>query len=48
MTGAVSGLGGGAGMSAMLGYRMVEASLDKQVTAFRKSGVVARDIEYFR
>jgi hypothetical protein len=47
MTGAVSGLGG-SGMSAMLGYRMVEASLDKQVAAFRKSGHVARDIEYFR
>jgi hypothetical protein len=44
----VSGLGGTTGMSAMLGYRMVEASLDKQVAAFRKSGVVARDIEYFR
>jgi hypothetical protein len=48
MTGAVSGLGGGVGTSAMLGYRMVAASLDKQVAAFRKSGVVARDIEYFR
>ncbi|MGH6929302.1 MAG: hypothetical protein ACREEV_13375, partial [Dongiaceae bacterium] len=43
----VSGLGGSAG-SAMLGYRMVEASLDKQIVAFRKSGAVARDIEYFR
>jgi hypothetical protein len=47
VTSAVSGLGG-TSMSAMLGYRMVEASLDKQVAAFRKSGVVARDIEYFR
>jgi hypothetical protein len=47
VTGAVSGLGG-TGMSAMLGYRMVEASLDKQVAGFRKSGQVARDIEYFR
>jgi hypothetical protein len=48
MTSAISGSGGGISMSAMLDYRMVEVSLDKQVAAFRKSGVVARDIEYFR
>jgi hypothetical protein len=48
MTSGISGLAGGSGTPAMLGYRMVEASLDKQVATFRKSGIVARDIEYFR
>jgi hypothetical protein len=48
MTTAPSGIGVSASMPAMLGYRMVEAALDKQIESFRKSGPVSRDIEYFR
>jgi Protein of unknown function (DUF1217) len=35
-------------MPATLGYRMVEASLDKQMAAFRNSGPVKREIDYFK
>ena len=35
-------------MPAMLGYRMVEASFDKQQTAFRNSAPVKREIDYFK
>lgn len=35
-------------MSAILGYRMVEASFDKQEAAFRNSAAVKRDIDYFK
>lgn len=35
-------------LPATVGYRLVEASLDKQMDAFKKSGMVKRDIEYFR
>ena len=35
-------------MPAMLGYRMVEASFDKQQAAFRNSAPVKREIDYFK
>jgi hypothetical protein len=35
-------------MPAMLGYRMVEASFDKQEAAFRNSAPVKREIDYFK
>jgi uncharacterized protein DUF1217 len=35
-------------MAATLGYRMVEASIDKQTAASRKSGPVKREIDYFK
>ena len=35
-------------MPAMLGYRMVEASFEKQQAAFRNSAPVKREIDYFK
>ncbi len=35
-------------MPASTGYRMVEATLDKQVAAFRNGGPVKNEIDYFR
>ncbi len=35
-------------MAATVGYRMVEATLDKQMAAFRNSGSVKREIDYFK
>jgi Protein of unknown function (DUF1217) len=48
MIGALPGSGIAPATSAMLGYRMVEATLDKQIEAFRKSGQMSRDIDYVR
>jgi hypothetical protein len=35
-------------LPATVGYHLVEASLDRQIDAFKKSGAVKRDLEYFR
>jgi hypothetical protein len=45
---ALSGLGASAGMPATLGYRMIAASLDRQIETFRNSRAAVREIEYFR
>ena len=45
----LSGAGGTQpAMAATVGYRMVEATLDKQMAAFRNSGAVKREIDYFK
>ncbi len=49
MIGALTGSGDSQPiMAATLGYRMVEASLDKQMAAFRNSGSVKREIDYVK
>ena len=49
MISALTGSGGSQPiMAATLGYRMVEATLDKQMAAFRNSGAVKREIDYFK
>lgn len=46
----ISTLGGGGlpGLSATVGYKLVESTLDKQIATFEKSGSAKVEIDYFR